>query len=109
MGSRGNDAALGALAILAGIVALPVLFVSWLRDEFGIPIPLTVGLVLVGTVTAVIVIAIRRDRKLRALQIANIDCMTGIEFERYLQKLLIARGYDGIRGSSRESWRADSS
>jgi HJR/Mrr/RecB family endonuclease len=34
-----------------------------------------------------------RNKKLRALQIANIDSMTGVQFEQYLQKLLYSRGY----------------
>jgi HJR/Mrr/RecB family endonuclease len=33
-------------------------------------------------------------KKLRALQIENIDSMTGLEFEKYLQKLLGSQGYN---------------
>jgi HJR/Mrr/RecB family endonuclease len=33
------------------------------------------------------------NQKLRAIQIANIDTMSGVEFEQYLQRLLGHRGY----------------
>jgi HJR/Mrr/RecB family endonuclease len=33
------------------------------------------------------------NRKFRAIQIANIDAMSGVEFEQYLQSLLNHRGY----------------
>jgi restriction system protein len=34
-----------------------------------------------------------REKKFKGIQIANIDSMTGIEFEQYLQKLLTNQGY----------------
>lgn len=34
-----------------------------------------------------------QEKKFRGIQIANIDSMTGIEFEQYLQKLLANQGY----------------
>lgn len=33
------------------------------------------------------------EKRYRGIQIANIDLMTGIEFENYLQKLLVSQGY----------------
>jgi HJR/Mrr/RecB family endonuclease len=35
-----------------------------------------------------------QEKKFRGIQIANIDSMTGIEFEQYLQRLLTQQGYD---------------
>jgi len=34
-----------------------------------------------------------REKKFKGIQIANIDSMTGVEFEQYLQKLLTNQGY----------------
>lgn len=34
-----------------------------------------------------------REKKFKGIQIANIDTMTGVEFEQYLQKLLTSQGY----------------
>lgn len=34
-----------------------------------------------------------RERKFKGIQIANIDSMTGIEFEQYLQRILTNQGY----------------
>jgi restriction system protein len=36
---------------------------------------------------------VARNRRLRALEILDIDFMSGVEFEQYLQKLLTFRGY----------------
>lgn len=36
---------------------------------------------------------VARNRRLKALEIADIDFMSGVEFEQYLQKLLTSRGY----------------
>jgi hypothetical protein len=36
---------------------------------------------------------VEHDRRLRAIQMANIDTMGGLDFELYLQKLLISQGY----------------
>src|SRR5207247_1340037 len=35
----------------------------------------------------------QRNRRFRAIRIANIDSMTGVEFESYLKMLLSSRGY----------------
>jgi restriction system protein len=56
-------------------------------------------MILLILVLAAIVVGTRltyfwlQNRKFRALQIENIDSMTGVEFEQYLQKLLGRQGY----------------
>jgi restriction system protein len=82
-----------ALGILAFIIALPVLFANWLYDTLGIPTWLTYTLLISAAVTVLITYFAKQNRRFRAIQIANIDAMPGIDFERYLQKLLSMQGY----------------
>jgi restriction system protein len=82
-----------ALSILALIIGLPVLFANWLYDMLGIPIWLTYTLLISAAVTALFAYFAKQTQRFRAIQLANIDSMTGIDFERYLQKILTAQGY----------------
>jgi restriction system protein len=50
-----------------------------------------IGLIVWGIVS--ILQAQERERRLRALQLADIDNMTGIQFEHYVAKLLTHQGY----------------
>jgi restriction system protein len=52
---------------------------------------LMIGLLIWGIVS--IIQARVRERRLRALQLADIDNMTGIQFEHYVAKLLTHQGY----------------
>src|SRR5207249_4246659 len=54
---------------------------------------LTYTLLICAAVIALFAYFVKQNRKFRAIQIANIDAMTGIDFERYLQKLLTTQGY----------------
>ena len=90
MSKKRKDEALGVLAF---ILALPVLFANWLLDHAGIPPAVTYSLLIALAVVVGVALFIRRNRKFRAIQIANIDSMGGVDFERYLQKLLTSRGY----------------
>ena len=90
MARKRNDK---ALSILAVIIVLPVLFTNWLYDELGIPTWLTYTLLLSAVITALFAYCARQNKRIRAVHIADIDSMTGIDFERYLQKLLTMQGY----------------
>ena len=94
-------------------------FASWVHDIFGIPSEFTFGFVAVVSIALTVGIPIalavynrrqkeqaliikaewekryreEQERKYRGLQIANIDLMTGIEFEQYLQKILASQDY----------------
>jgi HJR/Mrr/RecB family endonuclease len=82
-----------ALGILVLIIGLPVLFANWLHDKLGVPTWLIYTLLISVAVAALFAYFAEQNRKFRAIQIANIDSMTGIDFERYLQKLLTTQGY----------------
>jgi restriction system protein len=78
---------LGYILLILGIPAFLVC------HGIGIPAPITCAIlaaIVIGVGWAQIWAA---NKKLRALQIANIDSMTGVQFEQYLQKLLYSRGY----------------
>ncbi|GEM_PF-1293631 len=104
----------GTLVILSGILAFCggntfVIFLSvWLYSKanlrgeyaFGLAIFLMLGLSVTIFISVIwisrsIIIKNKKEieRKYKELQIANIDMMTGIEFEHYLQVLLSHRGY----------------
>jgi restriction system protein len=71
----------------------PVLFVNWIHDKIGIPQVVTctiLGLIVVGGLWLYFA---ERNRRFRAIRIANIDMMSGVEFERYFKKLLNFQGY----------------
>jgi restriction system protein len=75
------------------IIGLSVFLANWLHDGFGIPTGLTYTLLIFTATVSLLVYFVVRNRRFRAIRIANIDSMTGIDFERYLQKLLTTQGY----------------
>jgi len=81
------------LGILALIIGLPVLFANWLYDNLGMQTWLTYTLLIAIAVAALFAYFAAQSLKFRGIQIANIDSMTGIDFEKYLQKLLTTQGY----------------
>lgn len=85
-----NETALGILALILGA---PILFANWIHDKTGIPQPVTYTLLGLIVIIGLWLYFSRRNRKFRAIKIANIDGMTGVEFERYLKRLLTSRGY----------------
>lgn len=80
-------------AVLSFIALLPFLIAQWIHETLGIPVPIT--LTVFGALVVWMVVAYigQQSERIRAVQIANVDDMPGIEFERYLQKLLTAQGY----------------
>lgn len=81
------------LTLLGFVALLPFLVAQWIHETLGIPVPITLTVV-VGLVACIVVAYLRRrHQKFRAIQIANVDAMSGEDFERYLQRLLSARGY----------------
>lgn len=82
-----------ALRILALIIGAPIFFANWIHDKTGIPQPVTYIVLGVVVVTGLYLYFAEQNQKFRAIQIANIDSMTGIEFERYLRQLLTSQGY----------------
>jgi len=65
-------------------------------DEWS---PLIIGLLTIVAIIMIVAFLVRRlrnaarNKRIRALEISHIDCMSGIEFELYLQQLLTARGF----------------
>lgn len=57
-----------------------------------IVVVIIIGLMVWGIVSSILQ-AQARKRRLRALQLADIDNMTGIQFEHYVAQLLTAQGY----------------
>lgn len=99
-----------ATGILAGGIGIffVILFSTWLYASVNLRIELIFGLATFAILALIAFILItvvwisasiitkHKDeirKKQRAIQIANIDTMTGIEFEHYLQALLSHRGY----------------
>ncbi|MFZ5923470.1 MAG: restriction endonuclease [Chloroflexota bacterium] len=98
---------LGGLIFVVGI-CLIISFTSWLSNNFDLSSSTTlnfsvfVSLVLVVlTLASIVGISIllltsynkNIEKRYRELKIANIDRMTGIEFEQYLKRLLTFKGY----------------
>jgi restriction system protein len=73
------------------ILGIPVLLVNWISDKTGIPAAVTWTAAILAAALCTHFWA--QNRKFRALQIADIDSMSGMKFEQYLKKLLISRGY----------------
>ncbi len=100
----------GALGFIT-LIIFAILFIGWLHTSLGLSnestsilvlFAILAGIVLIlASITGISIILIvkykkmrkEREKKFRAIQIANIDTMTGIEFEYYLQKLLASRGF----------------
>ena len=100
-----------AVGILAGGIGsfFIILFSTWLYASLNLRIELIFGLAAFAILaliasTLISVIWVSRSiitkykneirKKQKAIQIANIDAMTGDEFEHYLQGLLMYRGYN---------------
>lgn len=81
---------LGCILLILGV---PVFLANWISHEAGIPPPVTYAVLAAIVVGTLWTYFWARNKKLRALQIANIDSMTGVQFEQYLQKLLGSQGY----------------
>lgn len=82
---------LGVLVFCAGI---------YFNIFYGLPDELCYGAIILSVAIMIGVPTItfinhnkEVDRKYKGIQIANVDSMTGIEFEQYLQKLLTNQGY----------------
>src|SRR6266536_6026900 len=88
--SKPRDFILGVLSFIA---LLPFLIAQWIRETVGIPVPITLTVFGALVVWLVVTYIGQQRERIRAVQIANVDAMPGIEFERYLQTLLTAQGY----------------
>jgi restriction system protein len=80
-----------ALLILGGVL-LSNLHISQAIDPFVILFLGAVGALLLG-LGLIFGIYRYEKRRLRAITIANVDKMTGVEFEQYIGKLLDSQGY----------------
>ena len=69
-----------------------IFFANWIHDKIGIPQSVTYITFSLVVVTALYRYFAKQRRKFRAIKLANVDSMTGIEFERYLRQLLTSRG-----------------
>jgi hypothetical protein len=84
-----------ALGILALILGAPILFANWIHDKTGIPQPVTyvvLGLILV---IGLWFFFAERNKRFHAIKIANVDLMSGMEFERYLFLRWISLSFKG--------------
>ena len=90
MARKKNNEALGILALIIGA---PILLANWIHDKTGIPDRVTYMVLGLLVIVCVWRYFAGQNQKFRAIQIANIDSMSGVEFERYLQKLLTSQGY----------------
>jgi len=95
------------------IVASPVIIVvcvaiyyifsfgNWLNTTVGLPSSFTFNFAMLASIalvigTPVVLIVLYNkevEKKYRGMKIANIDSMTGIEFEQYLKRVLTNQGY----------------
>lgn len=92
MARRSNSTGSIAMAILV----LPWLGLNWVHAQAGIPIGVLLGLAVGLTIALALIVTAAKRRRTRSLAIANIDGMTGTEFERYLKQLLSFRGYSVV-------------
>jgi HJR/Mrr/RecB family endonuclease len=82
-----------ALGILALIIGAPIFFANWIHEKTGVPQQVTYIVLAAIVIAALWFFFAQRNRRFRAIRIANIDSMTGVEFESYLKKLFSSRGY----------------
>jgi restriction system protein len=98
MAKKKQETALGCMLLILGI---PILLVNWISSTTNLPAPVICTIVAALIAWAIWARFSEEQRKIRALQIADIDSMTGTEFERYLGKVLRNRGYNvSITGTS---------
>jgi len=81
-----NNAVLWPLLALAGIAVA-------LRHWLGISLTVSFSVFVAIFFLMIWRSFSERRRRFKAIQIANIDFMTGLEFERYLEMLLTSRGF----------------
>jgi restriction system protein len=79
------------------IIGVGFLLLLWILIGIGLPPWLIVLLILVGPVVAVFAWVFLRQKSLenryRLLTLANVDTMTGMDFEHYVSRLLQHRGF----------------
>lgn len=90
-------------AIIVVCVAIYFIFsfANWLNTTVGLPNSFTFSFAMVtsialviGTPIALIILYNKEvEKNYRGMKIANIDLMTGIEFEQYLKRVLTNQGY----------------
>ncbi len=74
--------------VILGIIA--AVYTLWKR---GVPFNYAVAIVIVGITVLSVAYQLHRRAHYRALLLSDIDNMDGLEFERYVQKLLEWRGF----------------
>jgi HJR/Mrr/RecB family endonuclease len=98
---------IGGIIFVVG-VCLIISFTSWLNKNFELPSGFTFNFPIFA-ILALIVLSLASivglsiafitnynkaiEEKYRGIQLANVDSMTGIEFEQYLQRILSNKGY----------------
>jgi restriction system protein len=82
-----------ALITLGVIVGLPLVAVRWMSEKTGIPESVILVAVAVAIVAGSVGVLLEQRKKFHAIRLANIDEMSGIQFEHYLKKLFSHRGY----------------
>ena len=121
MPRRRKYTSLDVIYLIIGVVFFGAIYVvisvtNWLHNSLGIPSEIARYAAIAFVVSIPIAIAVlfyfknererklkiewekyvedMQERKFKGIQIANVDSMTGIEFEQYLQRLLTNQGYD---------------
>ena len=100
MARRYNDEITGSVAVIVAIIGGPFFLVYMIQNALDIS-QMAAFKVLGGIVVLGVIIlgvshlskAMEKNKRMRAIQIENIDLMSGVEFERYLQALLTSQGY----------------
>lgn len=100
-----------------GSIAVPLILAGLVAHAYGLTADmaariLTYSTIVVATgVTVYTLVAIvkrlRNYRALRNADMARIDAMSGIEFERYIAALLKKRGFTNVRLTERYDWGVD--
>lgn len=82
--------------IIAGILGVSVLAATAPSSSIILLIA-TLAFVVCMIVVAMGWTAFRRHRKVRAIQLSNVDVMDGFMFEKYVEQLLKNQGYQNVR------------
>lgn len=105
---RRNNESLGGVGVLIGLGALAVVW-QWVRDDSWAFVYISVVAVALLAVVGAFAFWKYREtqRKLHALDIAAVDTMDPLEFERYVAKLLKYQGFNNIRLTERYDYGID--
>jgi restriction system protein len=93
--SKGADTSVGLLVVLLCVALLLVVPAGWLSNVSSVfPLVMLVGLLSVSVAVSLLLWQRVRERKrLWALELSDVDSMSGLDFERYVAEVLRSQGY----------------